>query len=102
MAGGGGDHARDAVGVTAEPRVVRDACLQVARLADVDDRAFMIEHAVDAGRGRQPFQVAGNDGGPAGGGAFRGHLGRKILCRHDICRRRLGLRLAGLLIGHRG
>ena len=34
------DHARDAVGVAAEARVVRHARLEVARLADVDDVAL--------------------------------------------------------------
>ena len=55
---GGGDHAGDAVGVVAGARVARHARLQVARLADVDDGAAGIDHAVDAGRARQRLQIA--------------------------------------------
>jgi hypothetical protein len=45
---GDGDHARDAVGVVAGARIARDARLEVARLADVDDGPGGIQHAVDA------------------------------------------------------
>jgi hypothetical protein len=65
---GGGDHARDAVGVVAGPRVAGDARLQVARLADVDHIACRIDHAVDAGGGLQRLEVLRDGGWPHLGG----------------------------------
>ena len=56
--GGGGDHAGDAVGVVGGARVVGYPGLKVARLADVDDGARRIDHAVDAGRAGQGLEIA--------------------------------------------
>ena len=51
------DHALDAAGVSVGPGVVGDARLEVAGLADVDDLARRIDHAVDA---RQRPQIVGD------------------------------------------
>ena len=55
--GGGRDHAGDAVGVVAGTRVARHAGLQTARLADIDDGAAGVDHAIDPGRARQGLEV---------------------------------------------
>ena len=48
-------HPADAVGVEAPLRVVGHALLQAARLADVENVAGRVHHAVDAGRVGQPL-----------------------------------------------
>ena len=48
-------HPADAVGVETALRVVGDALLQAARLADVEHVAGRVHHAVDAGRIGQPL-----------------------------------------------
>ena len=55
------DHRRDAVCVSAEPCVVLDAILQVPRLADINDLARLIHHAIDAGACAEMLDVARND-----------------------------------------
>ena len=55
------DHGRDAAGVVAEARVVRHAVPQVACLADIDDVALGVVHAVDAGLAGQPGHEIMND-----------------------------------------
>ena len=51
--GGGHDHPHDAVGLALQARVARHPLLQRARLADVKNRAFLVEHAIDARPERQ-------------------------------------------------
>ena len=53
--GGLAHHAADAAGVETALRVVGDALLQAARLADVEHVAGHVHHAVDAGRIGQPL-----------------------------------------------
>ena len=59
------DHRRDAVGVAADPRVVGNPVLQVARLADIDDVALRIDHAIDARLARQPRNEIADNAGAA-------------------------------------
>ena len=75
-AGRGRDHPRDAVGVIAGADIVGNARFQRPRLADVDHLARAIEHAVDARRGRQIADVAGDDIRPGLRGRRSG--GRRI------------------------
>ena len=64
------DHRRDAVGVARGARVVRDPVLQVPGLADIDDIALRIIHAIDAGLAGQPRHEIPDDVRP--GGSFSG------------------------------
>jgi hypothetical protein len=52
-------HLGDAIGVDAAMRIVGDALLQAARLADIEHVAGFVEHAVDAGAVRQPLDEFG-------------------------------------------
>ena len=54
------DHARDAIRMAANTSIVRDAGLQIARLADVDHRAVGIDHAIHARCRGEVSQIAGN------------------------------------------
>ena len=47
--------------VAREPRVVRDALLEVPRLADVEHLALGVDHAVDAGAVRRVLPVLLDD-----------------------------------------
>ena len=58
---GHGDHAGDPLGMTAEPRIVRDPRLQVARLAHIQDIVMFTEHAIDARLCRQSFEIVLDD-----------------------------------------
>jgi hypothetical protein len=91
-AGRGRDHAGDAVGVAAHTHVVGNARLEGAGLADVDDVAGGIDHAVDARPARQHLQVSGND---LGTGLAR--AGRRS---GIFCRLRLGGPWRGGLVRH--
>ncbi len=53
-------HLGDAVGMHAAQRIVADALLQAAGLADVEHVARLVEHAVDAGAVRQPLDEFGD------------------------------------------
>ena len=55
------DHARDAVGMAAQPDVIRNSGFKRTGLADIDDVAARIEHSIDARRLRQRFQITGNN-----------------------------------------
>ena len=55
------DHARDAICVTGQPDVIRYSGFELAGLADVDDVTVRIEHAINARRLRQRFQITGNN-----------------------------------------
>ena len=58
-------HAADAVGVETALRVVGDALLQAARLADIEHVAGRVHHAVDAGRIGQALDELLDDVGAA-------------------------------------
>ena len=66
------DHPRDALGVAAQPRVIGDALLQRAGLADIEDVAVLAEHAIDARLVRQPLGERGDEFGP-------GEVARQLL-----------------------
>ena len=83
-------HPADAVGVEASLRVVGDALLQAARLADIEHVAGRVHHAVDAGRVGQPLDEFLDD---VGAGLAVGIPGRIVpfdLGEGDVgaCRRR--------------
>src|SRR5262245_21862598 len=48
--------------MAAEPRVVHDAVLEAARLADIDGVALGVDHAIDAGSVRQVSHECADDG----------------------------------------
>jgi len=64
--GGRRDHALDTRVVAARPGIGDDAFADVLGLADVEDVAVGIDHAVDAGRRRRQLGMAGNGGSPGG------------------------------------
>ncbi len=55
------DGAGDAAGLAVAARVALHALLQVPRLADVEHRALLVDHAIDAGAVGQPLDQAGDD-----------------------------------------
>ena len=95
------DHALQAVGEPGDLRVIRHPRLQAARLADIEDVALAIQHAIDAGtRLQRPDGLADGIhpgfeirlGGDRVGGAF---LVETLLPTRVV-------RSAGLLIRHHG
>ncbi len=64
------DHRRDPVRMAPHPRIVLNAVLEVSRLADVNDLARLIHHAIDAGTRAQVLDVARNDLRPRFGRGF--------------------------------
>ncbi len=59
--GGERDHRRDAVRVAAEAGIVRHPVAEIAGLADIEDVALGIVHAVDAGLAGKPRCVIADD-----------------------------------------
>jgi hypothetical protein len=55
------DHPRDPLRMARGARVVRNARLEVPRLADIQHPTLGIEHAVDTRLGSQSFQIGLND-----------------------------------------
>lgn len=68
--------------MAAQPGIVRDPRLQIARFADIDDVALGIQHSIDAGRRRERLEIGRYDI-RSGCGLLRiGCLG--LLARRDL------------------
>ncbi len=89
------DHPRDALGVALSLGVGGDPLLEVLGLADVEDVALGVEHAVDAGRVRQMPHLRRDELGPfeagrvarAGRGGSGSSGGREIVHGANVARR---------------
>ena len=78
----GGDHAGDAVRVTAEFRITRDALLEASGLADIEKLALRIVHAVDARAVGEKLHLFGDErrSRGAGGGPLSAGIGPVAVC----------------------